>query len=345
MHDLKTAIGEHPFLRRLSSEHLDILAAHVKEVTFKPGEVILRESRTAYEFYLILAGTLSIESHVGCRADIPLQVVRGGEVLGWSWLFPPFATHFQATALETTKAIFLDGASLLVASEKNHELGYELMKRIAQVIIHRLQAIKMHLLDLHRTYGFLPVEYNGWGNGTIRTTSKPIEASLAECPFLSGMKPGYIKIIAASTIRTEFGTGELILREGDPATRFFVLESGKAALEVLTSETGPVAIEGLHPGDVLGWSWLFPPYYWHFDARALEPTAALSLYGTRLREQCEENKEFGYELMKRVCHALIHRVEATRGRVLEVTKTHAENRAASHPDLVMKENRHECAIS
>src|SRR5437868_10941111 len=184
MDDLRTAIGEHPFLRGISSEHLDVLAAQAKEVAFSPGEIILRESRTAYEFYLILAGTLSIESHLGTRKDIPLLLVRGGEVLGWSWLFPPFATHFQATALEETAAIFLDGAGLLVACEKNHELGYELMKRISHVIMQRLQAVKLHLLDLHRSYGLLPVEYNSAADSVTHTGLRPIESALAECPFL-----------------------------------------------------------------------------------------------------------------------------------------------------------------
>jgi CRP/FNR family cyclic AMP-dependent transcriptional regulator len=333
MDDLRTAIGEHPFLRGLSPEQLDVLAAQAKEVAFSPGQIILRESKTAYEFYLILTGTLSIESHLGSREEIPLLLVRGGEVLGWSWLFPPFATHFQATAVECTKAIFLDGAGLLVACEKNHELGYELMKRIAHVIMQRLQAVKGHLMELHRAYGFLPAEYNSASDLVTQTALKPIETALAECPFLRGMKFGHIKIIAASTFRTEFDPGELILREGDPASRLFILESGKVALEVLTSEAGPAPIAALHAGDVLGWSWLFAPYYWHFDARALERTSALSIYGTRLREQCEQNKEFGYELMKRVCHALIQRVEATRARILEFRRVPPSNPTSPEHDL------------
>ena len=68
---------------------------------------------------------------------------------------------------------------------------------------------------------------------------------------------------------------------------------------------------------MLGWSWLFPPYYWHFDARALEPTTAIFFYGTRLREQCEQDHDFGYEIMKRMTQVVIQRLQATRKQLLK----------------------------
>jgi CRP/FNR family cyclic AMP-dependent transcriptional regulator len=68
-------------------------------------------------------------------------------MLGWSWLFPPFAWHFRARALEPTNAIVLNGAHLLIAAERKRDFGYELMKRVAQVVIHRLQATRKQLLD------------------------------------------------------------------------------------------------------------------------------------------------------------------------------------------------------
>jgi CRP/FNR family cyclic AMP-dependent transcriptional regulator len=80
---------------------------------------------------------------------VPVQILDAGEVLGWSWLFPPFHWHFQARAIEPSRAIFLDGAHLLVACEENREFGYELLKRIAQVVIKRLQATRQCLVDRH----------------------------------------------------------------------------------------------------------------------------------------------------------------------------------------------------
>ena len=73
-----------------------------------------------------------------------------------------------------------------------------------------------------------------------------------------------------------------------------------------------VHIETLGVGELLGWSWLFPPYCWHFDARAVKPTKALCFYGTHLRELCEANHDLGYELMKRVAETVIKRLQSTR---------------------------------
>jgi CRP-like cAMP-binding protein len=74
---------------------------------------------------------------------------------------------------------------------------------------------------------------------------------------------------------------------------------------------------------VLGWSWLFPPYRWHFDARALELTRAIALDGKCLREKCEEDHDLGYELVKRVAQIIMERLQATRLQLLDVYGVHA----------------------
>jgi CRP-like cAMP-binding protein len=248
-----------------------------------------------------------------------VHIIGGGDVVGWSWLFSPFTWHFQARALEPTKAIFLDGARLLVACERNHDLGYDLMKRIAQVVIKRLQATRRYLLEIQEPAG----PFAGAGQSCAmalpshKVPLKKLEVLLAEHPFLNGMKPEHLATLAASAMQTDFAAGELIFREGEIANRFYLIERGKVALETPTLESSVVPIQILGDNDVLGWSWLFPPYYWHFNARAVEPTAAIFLYGTRLREQCEQDHEFGYELMKRVCQVLIQRLQATRKKLLE----------------------------
>lgn len=112
----------------------------------------------------------------------------------------------------------------------------------------------------------------------------------------------------------------MIFREGNLANRFYLLQRGKVILEAARAENSPVPIQIIGEGDVLGWSWLFSPFYWHFDARALEPTQSIFLYGTRLREQCETDRDFGYELMKRVCLVLIQRLQTTRKQLLELER-------------------------
>lgn len=145
-----------------------------------------------------------------------------------------------------------------------------------------------------------------------------LEASIGQHPFLKGLSPEHLKILLDSAMRAEFKAGEVIFREGDPANRFYLIESGKVELESRKQDRPPVHIQTIGAGDVLGWSWLFPPYYWHFDALALEPTRAIFFYGTRLREECEQDPDLGYALMKRVTQVLLNRLQATRRQILDV---------------------------
>lgn len=145
---------------------------------------------------------------------------------------------------------------------------------------------------------------------------------LASHPFLRGMKQAHLETMAAEAMQTEFKKGELVFHEGELANRFYLIRSGSVALEAPTPEDGTILVEEIGAGGVLGWSWLFPPYYWHFDARAAEHTTAIFLYGTRLREHCESDPDFGYELMKRTAELVIHRLEATRKNWLKAITKH-----------------------
>ena len=139
-------IADHPFLTSFSHEHLEQILEKAAEVQFEPGEIIFNENDPANRFYLLEYGKVALETHVPRDGMVTVQTLEGGDVLGWSWLFPPFVWHFQARAIEPTNAIVIDGAHLLVLCEKNHELGYELMKRMAQVLIRRLQAARRQWL-------------------------------------------------------------------------------------------------------------------------------------------------------------------------------------------------------
>lgn len=145
---------------------------------------------------------------------------------------------------------------------------------------------------------------------------KALESVLIEHPFLREFKPDHIRLLADSAMRMHYEAGEFIFREGEPANRFYLIEQGRVSLESHLKDEAPVAVQIIGPGDVLGWSWLFPPYYWHFDARALEPTTAIFFYGTRLREQCGQDHEFGFEMMKRMAQVVIQRLQATRKQLL-----------------------------
>src|SRR6266487_2115039 len=145
---------------------------------------------------------------------------------------------------------------------------------------------------------------------------KAVESVIAEHAFLQGLKPQHLRVLADNAMRMRYDPGGIIFREDDPANRFYLIEKGKISLESHRKDEAPVSVQTIGPGDVLGWSWLFPPFYWHFDARALEPTTAIFFYGTRLREACEQDHDLGYELMKRMTQVVIQRLQATRKQLL-----------------------------
>jgi len=148
MKTLKQTIAEHSFFVGIKPEHLDVIMAGASEIELKSDQILIYEGQPASQFFLIESGRVIIEARQPGNGTTLVQTLDAGDVLGWSWLFPPFIWHFQARALEPTRAIVLNAAHLLVSAEKNHEFGYELMKRVAQVVIRRLQATRKLLLDL-----------------------------------------------------------------------------------------------------------------------------------------------------------------------------------------------------
>jgi CRP-like cAMP-binding protein len=148
MKNLNEAITSHAFFHGMKPEHLAVLTEGAKAITFKAGDMLFREGEPADQFYLIESGKIALETREPANGTTLVQTLGAGDVLGWSWLFPPFTWHFQARATEPAAVIILSGAHLLVTAERNHEFGYELMKRVAQVVIRRLQATRKQLLAL-----------------------------------------------------------------------------------------------------------------------------------------------------------------------------------------------------
>ncbi len=142
-----SVIASHPFLSGLPSEQLKVVCECAREIEFPAGEIIFRQGEPASRFYLIREGKVALESHSPGHPDTLIQTLENGEALGWSWLFPPFVWQFQARALEKTTAIVFDGGHLLPACERDHDLGYHLMKLMSKVVIQRLQATRRKLLE------------------------------------------------------------------------------------------------------------------------------------------------------------------------------------------------------
>ena len=147
-----------------------------------------------------------------------------------------------------------------------------------------------------------------------------LEAQIAAHPFLIGIGAHHIRLLADCAMRSQFEAGHIIFREGEAANRFYLIEHGRVVLESSTLGE-PVKIEEIGDGDLLGWSWLFPPYAWHFTARALEHTTAIFFYGTILRDYCEKDHSLGFELFKRMSAVMLRRLQAARQKLMSARKT------------------------
>ena len=143
---------------------------------------------------------------------------------------------------------------------------------------------------------------------------------LTEHPLLKGLDSKYIDLLVGCASNVKFDPGAFVFRQGEEANQFFLIRQGKIALEIHSETHGPISIQTLEKGDILGWSWLAPPYYRHFDAQALELTRVIAFDGKCLRTKCQEDKNLGYELLMRMVPLMGKRLEATRLKLLDVFK-------------------------
>ena len=145
-----------------------------------------------------------------------------------------------------------------------------------------------------------------------------LDALLRDVPFFDGLSQADLELVAGCGSNVHFRDDELLFADGDQADVFYVLRHGSVALETFVPGRGAVPIETLEAGEVLGWSWLFAPYRWHFDARALSLVRATSFDAACLRGKCEADPRLGYELMSRFAQVVIDRLQSTRLRLLDV---------------------------
>jgi CRP/FNR family transcriptional regulator, cyclic AMP receptor protein len=143
---------------------------------------------------------------------------------------------------------------------------------------------------------------------------------LAAHPFLSGMSPHHLQILGTAVCTKQFQKGEVIFRAGEPANGFYLIEHGTVAIEGSVFEHGAISTDCIHAGEPLGWSWLFPPYLWHYDARAIEPTTALFFNGEVLHQVCKDDLTLGHELFKRMSQVMVHRLQASRAKLIQALK-------------------------
>jgi len=147
---------------------------------------------------------------------------------------------------------------------------------------------------------------------------RALDELIADSSVFAGLPPEHLQLIAGCARDEHVDAETLLFREGGAADRFFLIRAGAVALEIPAPGRDALVIETLHDGDVVGWSWLFPPHHWHFDGRATVPTSLIAFDGACLRGKCDADHELGYQLMRRFAASLEERLQATRLQLLDV---------------------------
>jgi CRP-like cAMP-binding protein len=150
-----------------------------------------------------------------------------------------------------------------------------------------------------------------------------LERIVREHPFFAGLEEGFGKLVCGCAKNVRFETGQYLFHEGGPADQFYLLRHGRVALQTTSPGRGAITFQTLREGEIVGVSWLIPPYRWTYDAKALELTRAIAMDATCLRQKCEADHNLGYDMMKRFMPVLIQRLQATRMQMLDVYGAHA----------------------
>ena len=147
---------------------------------------------------------------------------------------------------------------------------------------------------------------------------RTIEQYLPDHPFFEGLDAPTLALVAGCATNISLAAGEYLCHEGDAADHFFVVRRGRVAIEVHGPAAGTLVLDTADEGDVVGWSWLVPPYVSTFDARASEATGVVAFDGACLRGKCDTDARLGYELMKRVTQVMNGRLVAAQMRLLDL---------------------------
>ena len=150
-----------------------------------------------------------------------------------------------------------------------------------------------------------------------------LERIVKEHPFFADLEEGFCQLVCGCARNVRFDAGQYLFREGEAADQLYLLRHGRVALEMSMPGCGAVTFETVHEGELVGVSWLVPPYRWSYDAKALELVRAISIDATCIRRKCEEDHDLGYELMKRFVPVLVERLHGTQMQILDVYGTGA----------------------
>ncbi|MCC7405166.1 MAG: cyclic nucleotide-binding domain-containing protein [Bdellovibrionales bacterium] len=146
--EIKALLLAQPLFKGLDETQLSSLASEAKVKSFRAGQYLAHEGESADAFYLLLDGRVEILTDAGAKKQV-LQTIGPGEVFGWSWIVPPYRWNFDARAAVASRALVLAGQPLRVRCEEDPRFGYQLMKRFATIMVSRLRATRLQVLDVY----------------------------------------------------------------------------------------------------------------------------------------------------------------------------------------------------
>jgi CRP/FNR family transcriptional regulator, cyclic AMP receptor protein len=149
MSDIKTLLSRQSFFIGMAPELIDLLASCASVETFAADDYIFHEGHEAENFYLLASGRVNLELATIKNVPIIVETIEPLEALGWSWMFPPYRSKFSAYAIEPVEAIVFNAKCLRALARNNLALGYELLKRVSQVMQERLQTTRGQIIDLY----------------------------------------------------------------------------------------------------------------------------------------------------------------------------------------------------
>jgi CRP/FNR family cyclic AMP-dependent transcriptional regulator len=153
MKTLESIIAKHPFFEGLEQPYLELITGCAANHVIKAGEYLFKEGEEARQFFVVREGTLRLLVHMPVGDEVILQTIHSGEIVGWSWLFPPYRWHFTGRATTELRVLVFDGECLRNKCEADHGFGYEFMKRFSRIMMERMQATRLQLIDLYQVRG------------------------------------------------------------------------------------------------------------------------------------------------------------------------------------------------
>jgi CRP/FNR family cyclic AMP-dependent transcriptional regulator len=147
---------------------------------------------------------------------------------------------------------------------------------------------------------------------------RSLEQLLMEHPFFAGLDDSTVTMLVGCAANEHFRPNQYLFHEGELANRFFVVRRGRVALDVYVPGQAERVIDTVEEGDVIGWSWLIPPYRWFFDARAVGEVSVVAFDATCLRGKCDQDPALGYAIMQRAAQVMYRRLQSARVRLLDL---------------------------